>query len=234
MKNKQKQIARLASLRRAPTQARGGDRVIGILRACERCLANTTFDRLTLEEIAYEAGVQVGSVYFFFRDKTSIYCGLIETLLRDIMAEYVLAQRNLAKPFDEYLAALYARLARVWKRYRPLRDIWLAYRSHSHVMAVLHELWRVADHEIGRKLQADFPRLTQSRLSVVARVINASIAASLDSAALLNESKGRSFRKESLFMLGAYTRSFSVVSDTRTRSDRSTRAKLEIKQRQSS
>jgi AcrR family transcriptional regulator len=204
-------VPRLASLRRAPTQARGGDCVLSILRACERRLANTTFDRLTLEEIAAEANVNVGSIYFFFRDKTSIFCGLIEMRLREIMEQYVIAHGDFDKPFERYLGKLYARLTEVWKRGGPLRGIWFAYRFHPHVLASLHELWRVVDEEMGKKLQLDFPSLTSHRRAVVARVVNASIASTLDSAALLTPAKGRSFRKESLLMISAYARNLAML-----------------------
>jgi AcrR family transcriptional regulator len=198
------QLPQLSFLRRTPTQARGGDSVLSILNACEALLVKTPFDKLTIEDIALRAHVQVGSVYFFFRDKTSIFCSLIELTLREIMAEYQLSQTNLNEPLSVYLSTLYRRLGRLWKRHRPMREIWLAYRSHPNIWSVLQELWLMVDEQVERKLRLEFPELSGRQRKIAARVINASIASSLDSAAILTKPSAQHFRTESLTMICEY------------------------------
>ena len=197
-------LPQLSFLRRTPTQARGNDSVLSILSACEALLVKTPFDELTIEDIARGAGVQVGSVYFFFRDRTCIFCSLIELTLREIMVEYQLSQSTLDEPLATYLSRLYRRLQRLWKRHRPMREIWLAYRSHPDIWSVLQELWRVVDEHVERKLQAEFQSLRARDRKVAARVINATIASSLDSAATMPKATARLFRAESLAMICGY------------------------------
>jgi AcrR family transcriptional regulator len=198
------QLPQLISLRRSPSQARGNDNVLSILKACETLLLETPFDQLTIEDIAREAGLQVGSVYFFFQDKTSIFCSIIELTLREIMDEYQLSSRDLEDPLVVYLSRLYGRLARLWKTHRPVREIWLAYRNHPNVWLVLQELWRTVDGHMERKLRREFPTVQARRRKLAARVINATIASSLDAAAILDPSAARIFRAESLIMISTY------------------------------
>jgi AcrR family transcriptional regulator len=178
--------------------------VLNILDACEALLVKTPFDRLTIEDIALHAGVQVGSVYFFFRDKTSIFCSLIELTLREIMVEYQLSEANFDDPLPTYLSRLYRRLGKLWKRHRPMREIWLAYRSHPNIWSVLQELWLMVDEQVERRLQLEFPSLSARHRKIAARVINASVASSLDSAAILPKSSAQHFRAESLEMICEY------------------------------
>ncbi len=60
------------SLRRLPTQQRARDRVERVLDAADRLLAEEGIGALGTKPVALEAGVSIGSLYFWFPDKESI------------------------------------------------------------------------------------------------------------------------------------------------------------------
>lgn len=65
-------------IRRKPIQARGHLRVDEILDATERLTRTTSWDKLTTNHIAKEAGVPIGSLYQFFANKQAIAQALVE------------------------------------------------------------------------------------------------------------------------------------------------------------
>jgi AcrR family transcriptional regulator len=65
-------------IRRSPTQARGQLRVDEILDAAERLAQTTSWEKLTTNHIAREAGVPIGSLYQFFANKQAIARALVE------------------------------------------------------------------------------------------------------------------------------------------------------------
>jgi L-fuculose-phosphate aldolase len=66
----------VASLRREPTQQRGRERVQRVLDAADRLIAADGAEALGTRQVAAEAGVSIGSVYFWFPDKESIAAAL--------------------------------------------------------------------------------------------------------------------------------------------------------------
>jgi AcrR family transcriptional regulator len=64
--------ATFETLRRAPTQQRGHDRVKRVLDAADALLARSGADALSTKQVAEAAGISIGSLYFWFPDKDSI------------------------------------------------------------------------------------------------------------------------------------------------------------------
>src|ERR1700730_9273732 len=98
-----KKFPKLSFLRRAPAQSRGERRVLQIIAATESLLRNTPFDEITIEQIAKHARVEVGSIYFFFIDRTSIYYSLIELEYRESFAVFELTDHERSLPLQKYL-----------------------------------------------------------------------------------------------------------------------------------
>src|SRR5574341_964678 len=65
-------------LRRKPKQARGQLRVDEILDVAERLTLTTSWDNLSTNHIAREAGIPIGSLYQFFANKHAIAHALVE------------------------------------------------------------------------------------------------------------------------------------------------------------
>jgi|GEM_PF-2674482 len=65
-------------IRRTPKQARGQLRVDEILDAAERLTDTTSWEKLSTNHIAKEAGIPIGSLYQFFANKHAIAQALVE------------------------------------------------------------------------------------------------------------------------------------------------------------
>jgi len=71
-------------IRRKPVQVRGQLRVDEILDAAERLTRTTSWDKLTTNHIAKEAGIPIGSLYQFFANKHAIAHALLERYIAGI------------------------------------------------------------------------------------------------------------------------------------------------------
>ncbi len=65
-------------IRRTPKQARGQLRVDEILDAAERLMRTTSWEKISTNHIAREAGIPIGSLYQFFANKHAIAHALVE------------------------------------------------------------------------------------------------------------------------------------------------------------
>src|SRR5579862_1057118 len=70
------------ALRRQPSQQRGARRINDVLDAAERLLKKQHFDSITIENVAEEAQIQIGSLYHFFESKTAILLSVLERQLQ--------------------------------------------------------------------------------------------------------------------------------------------------------
>jgi AcrR family transcriptional regulator len=75
-------LLRNEALPPAPQQARSRRRREAILEAAVARFGRDGFERVSIEEIAREAGAATGSVYQFFRSKRQLLLVLMDTLLR--------------------------------------------------------------------------------------------------------------------------------------------------------
>jgi AcrR family transcriptional regulator len=77
-KGKTKKVNSGATLRTAPQQTRGQERVNLILDVSEKLLLMGGYEALTTNAVAAEAKISIGSLYHFFGDKVAILEALIE------------------------------------------------------------------------------------------------------------------------------------------------------------
>jgi AcrR family transcriptional regulator len=208
-----KQLPKLSFLRRAPAQSRGERRVLQIMAATESLLRNTPFDEITIEQIAKHARVEVGSIYFFFTDRTSIYYSLIELEYRESFAVYELTDRELSMSLHEYLRILRRRFTKVWEdRAKTLHDLYYAYRSHAPMRALLDEYNAKAQQQMLLKVASELPHLPPARREILARLINHALQTGLDEAPVLAKSRVTAFRKEWFAMLLHYIENLQAVN----------------------
>lgn len=65
-----------------------------LLAAAEKVFAEKGYDGAKLSDIAEAAGVSVGAVYFRFKDKDALFCGVAETFAGEVRAR----MRNVMAP----------------------------------------------------------------------------------------------------------------------------------------
>ena len=66
----------MIDLIRQPSQARSQRTMDEVYRALRELLRRKPFERITINELASEAGVAVGSIYARFKDKNALLAGL--------------------------------------------------------------------------------------------------------------------------------------------------------------
>jgi AcrR family transcriptional regulator len=203
-----RKFPKLSFLRRTPTQSRGKRRVLQIVAGAESLLRTTPFDEITIEQIAKHARVEVGSIYFFFTDRTSIYYSLIELEFRDAFAAFELTDLEKSLPLLEYLPILRRRFAKVWDEHaKTLRDLYYAYRAHSPMKALLKEFNAKAHQQMLLKVASELHQLSPTRQEALARLINQALQTGFDEVPPLTKSKAMVFRKEWFAMLVHYLES---------------------------
>jgi AcrR family transcriptional regulator len=209
-----KRFPKLSFLRRAPAQSRGERRVLQIIAATESLLRNTPFDEITIEQVAKQARVEVGSIYFFFTDRTSIYYSLIELEYRESFAVYELTDHECSLPLQEYLPILRRRFTKVWEDHaKTLHNLYYAYRSHAPMRALLDEYNEKAQQQMLLKVASEFPNFPPARQEVLARLINHALqVVGLDEWPVLAKPKVIPFRKEWFAMLMHYIKNLQAVS----------------------
>ena len=197
------------ALRRQPRQARGLERIGAVLDACERLVATHRHDKITIEDIAREAGTQVGSLYHFFPDRTAIYLTALERLLHDEAAVFAATSAEATHSLDAYLAALQRRLSRFWRERRPALDLYLAYQHHPIVWAaVLAGRAQVAG-EVARTLRRLRPGMTARRATAVGEQIGIVVSVMMDNLQYVAPAAQRRLRRECLAMIAAYVEATS-------------------------
>ncbi len=77
-----------SSLRKAPQQARGAQRIARILDAAAEVIGEVGYDAATTVLIAQRAHTAIGSLYQFFPNKDAIVQGLLERYHDDLRAVY--------------------------------------------------------------------------------------------------------------------------------------------------
>ena len=82
-------------IRRTPKQARGQQRVDEILDAAERLTRTTSWDKLSTNHIAAEAGIPIGSLYQFFANKHAIAQALVERYVASIEEAFASLPKNI-------------------------------------------------------------------------------------------------------------------------------------------
>src|ERR1041385_909395 len=82
-------------IRRTPKQARGQLRVDEILDAAERLIRTSSWEKISTNHIAREAGIPIGSLYQFFANKHAIAHALVERYVASIEQAFANLPNNI-------------------------------------------------------------------------------------------------------------------------------------------
>ncbi|MBV8976008.1 MAG: TetR/AcrR family transcriptional regulator [Alphaproteobacteria bacterium] len=122
-----------------------------LLAAAEKTFADKGYDGAKLSDIAAEAGVSVGAVYFRFKDKDALFLGVAETFVQEARArlgEFVVDDAT--RPLDEVVRTFVMRTAANFAAHRGLfRAIIERGFEHKPVLDIMFAL----RDEIARSLQ---------------------------------------------------------------------------------
>jgi AcrR family transcriptional regulator len=193
-----------AALRRPPTQARGRQRVIDVIDACERLLRRRRSEDLTMEDIARGARIQIGSLYHFFPDKTAVFVTVLERLLIEEGLTFERTPVDARRGLRDYLARLEARLVSVWCRHGSLLTLYYAFQRHPLVWKqTLAQRQHVAI-QVGDRLRQLHPQVSRRRAIEQGRMLGVVMGLLIDNLAYLPPAARQTMRRETYDMLGRY------------------------------
>lgn len=116
------------TLRCAPVQERSRARLDLILDAAHALLDVHAFDDVTTSQIAAQAGVSVGAVYKFFRDRNAVYVALIGRALDRIAECYRSFEGRRFPSLAALIDALIDALGPIWREHRSLIGLYQSYQ----------------------------------------------------------------------------------------------------------
>lgn len=127
--------------RKVPVQARSRERQDHILQVAERLIADKGSEAMNMSELASTAGISIGSLYQYYRDKGAILAALAE---RYHAASTACIETELAEARDPAALQLaFDRLGWIYfelfKTNPAMRDVWTAIQSDKSLRAIEHE-----------------------------------------------------------------------------------------------
>ena len=194
----------LASLRRRPSQQRGSQRVVDVLDAFERLLQRKRCEQITMDDLSRTAGIQIGSLYHFFPDMTSVILTVLERALADEAAAFEAQPGDEQLDFVAYLAAIERRMTLVWRRHGSLIGVFFAYQRHPLIWKITRQQRARTAALVGGKLRQLTPGLTPGRAQELGQMIGVVMAVLIDNLEFLPATERRRLRTETRLLLGRH------------------------------
>jgi AcrR family transcriptional regulator len=203
----------LASLRRRPSQRRGAQRVIDVLDAFEQLLVRKRCEEITMEDLSRTAGIQIGSLYHFFPDITSVILTVLERALADEAAAFERSPEDEGSDFTSYLDAIERQVTTVWRQHGPLMGVFFAYQRHPLIWNILRLQRERTAAIVGAKLRELAPALGAARALELGRMIGVTMAVLVDNLEFLPPTESRRLRREFYLMLCRHVAAEGVPTD---------------------
>lgn len=108
-----------------------------LMSALERLLRTQEFENISVQDIAREAGVAVGSVYSHFKDKTAFLEALLAFWREQVEAQLEIAEAQDTRAAFEAMGSLKASL------FEATRAVYLQTRDNGHVLRAVHTYARL-------------------------------------------------------------------------------------------
>lgn len=162
------------------------------------------FDLITMEDIAREAQLRFGSLYFFFADRSAVLVSVVERVLEAEADAFRAASLDRGRSLARYLADLERRLSELWAPRRPLLGLYLAYQRHPAISAFVLELRARVARDIAGKLRQLYPHLSARAAIDVGEQVGITIAVLHDNLAFVARGAQARLRRECFAMLTAY------------------------------
>ena len=154
-------------IRRTPKQARGQQRVDEILDAAERLTRTTSWDKLSTNHIAREAGIPIGSLYQFFASKHAIAQALVDRYVASIEKAFAGLPENIATMSPaELVNAIFDNLLIVTKQQSGLHAMLMATNEESEIGKISAPIRNLLRNNIERMLAARAPWMSAEERKV--------------------------------------------------------------------
>lgn len=191
----------LASLRRRPSQQRGVQRIVDVLDAFERLLQRKRCEEITMDDLSRTAGIQIGSLYHFFPDITSVILTVLERALADETSVFEVRPGDAKLGFVGYIDAIERRMTSVWRRHGSLMAVFFAYQRHPLIWSITRQQRERTATLVAAKLQQLAPSLDAARARELGRMVGVVMAVLIDNLEFLPEPERKGLREETQLLL---------------------------------
>lgn len=108
-----------------------------LMSALERLLRELEFETISVQDIAREAGVAVGSVYSHFKDKTAFLEALLEFWRQQVEAQLEVSESQDTRAAFQELGSLRASL------FEATKAVYLQTKENGHILRAVHTYARL-------------------------------------------------------------------------------------------
>ena len=158
-------------IRRRPKQARGQLRVDEILDAAERLTLTTSWDKLSTNHIAKEAGIPIGSLYQFFANKHAIAHALVERYIAGLEEAFASLPTNIeAMTPAELVNAIFDSLLVVTQKHNGFHAMLITTNEESEIGKISAPIREILRRNIERMLAVRAPWMSAEERKVHALV----------------------------------------------------------------
>lgn len=158
-------------IRRKPKQARGQLRVDEILDAAERLTRSMSWDKITTNHIAKEAGIPIGSLYQFFANKHAIAHALVERYMASIEQAFDNLPGNIESMSPaELVNAIFDNLLEVTQKHQGLHALLMITGGDSELGKVSAPIENLLRSHIEQMLAVRAPWMSEKERKVHALV----------------------------------------------------------------
>jgi AcrR family transcriptional regulator len=182
-------------MRHRPQQTRSQERVDLVLDTAADLVAEEGYEMLTTNAIAERAGISIGSLYRYFRDKDAILRALSVRHLEQVQAIYdqVFTENLVYLPLEVIIDRIVDPFVELQAACPAFKQILLGSDVSADIAAASEEMDEEIVERLAGFLRQAAPDLSEQRARLVAMVCKAEVKALLS---LITPESGESFRAQ--------------------------------------
>lgn len=167
-------------MRRARTAAyeKGHARIESILDAATEVLISAGYKKLTLRQIAVQAGITVGNLTYYYRTKEALLKDLLDKILFDYLDEMGrIVEASGESPADRFVAIIEYLIEdlHTQRTTRLFPELWALANHNAHAAELMESMYAQERKALCELIQAVNPSLKKQKTASLALFISCSI-----------------------------------------------------------
>jgi AcrR family transcriptional regulator len=173
-------MQRKPPVRRARTAAyeKGHARIESILDAAAEVLISAGYKKLTLRQIAVQAGITVGNLTYYYRTKEALLKDLLDKILFDYLDEMGrIVEASGESPADRFVAIIEYLIEdlHTQRTTRLFPELWALANHNAHAAELMESMYAQERKALCELIQAVNPSLRKQKTASLALFISCSI-----------------------------------------------------------
>lgn len=163
---------------RAATYEKGHARIEAILDAAAEVLINQGYKKLTLRQIAMQAGIKVGNLTYYYRTKEALLKDLLEKILFTYLDEMDrIVETSGDSPEDRFVAIIEYLIEDLnsQRTTRFFPELWALANHDSYTSELMDDMYAAERQALQKLIEAIKPRLDKQQASQLALFVSCSI-----------------------------------------------------------